>query len=221
MTQVVMLVEDEPHTRERLERLVRQLPEVHLGAVCANCAEARAALDAAAPDILLVDLALPDGSGLQLIHGTAQRWPQALIMVISVFGDEAHVVDAIAAGATGYLLKDCSAAEIEKAIRDLRAGGSPISPAVAGHLLRRFRPAAPGPAAESAESLSQRELDVLQHIARGRTYAETADQLGIAVNTVGTYTKQIYRKLAVSSRGKAVFEAVQRGLIAPPGSAPS
>ena len=104
-----------------------------------SCREIRAALEVSRPEVLLVDLGLPDGDGLDIIRDTARRWPDVLIMVITVFGDEARVVAAIKAGAAGYLLKDDPAVSIGAALAQLLAGGSPISPAIARHLIRHFR----------------------------------------------------------------------------------
>ncbi|MGQ0654753.1 MAG: response regulator transcription factor, partial [Betaproteobacteria bacterium] len=143
--------------------------------------------------------------------------PQARSMVITVFGDESHVVEAIRAGATVYLLKDASDEEIRRSITALLAGGSPISPAVASYLLKNMRPApAAKPAAKLVEELSEREIEVLQLVADGCSYAEIAKQLFISLNTVGTHISHIYAKLAVNSRGKAVREASELGLLARP-----
>jgi DNA-binding NarL/FixJ family response regulator len=176
------------------------------------------------PQVLLVDLQLPDGSGVDLIRAARRIAPQAESMVISVFGDEAHVVTAIEAGATGYLLKDASAEEIAMAITRLLAGEAPISSAIARHLLRRFRALpsqAPGTAAAAASAaplarptpLTPRESEVLALIAKGLSYQRIADTLAMSPNTVTSHIKQIYRKLAVNSRGEAVFEAQQMGLL--------
>jgi DNA-binding NarL/FixJ family response regulator len=184
--------------------------------------EARAQLARAAPDVLLTDLGLPDGHGTELIRETRSAHPHTRIMVITVFGDESNVVEAIRAGASGYLLKDASEREIGRSIMDLIAGGSPISPAVARYLLKLWQPApvTPRPAAKIVEELSGREIEVLQLIADGCSYAEIGQKLFISINTVGTHIKHIYDKLAVSSRGKAVREASLMGLLArpPPGS---
>jgi DNA-binding NarL/FixJ family response regulator len=169
----------------------------------------------APPDVLLADLQLPDGSGIDVIRWLRQHAPAAEAMVISVFGDESHVVAAIEAGATGYLLKDASAEEIADGIRRLIEGESPISSAIARHLLRRFQPA-PAAVSERVSPLTQREGEVLQLIAKGLSYQRIADTLTMSPHTVTTHIKQIYRKLAVNSRGEAVFEAMQLGLLAPP-----
>ncbi|MBL8323428.1 MAG: response regulator transcription factor [Rubrivivax sp.] len=219
----VLLLEDDPATRERLAGIVRGSPGLELAAAFGDLKSALAWLAAhEPPQVLLVDLQLPDGSGIDLIRAARRIAPAAEAMVISVFGDEAHVVTAIEAGATGYLLKDASGEEIAMAIARLLAGEAPISSAIARHLLRRFRAApAPVPAAPPAASpLTPRETEVLQLIAKGLSYQRIAAALGMSPNTVTTHIKQIYRKLAVNSRGEAVFEAAQMGLLPPLGAAP-
>lgn len=219
----VLLLEDDPATRERLAGIVAASPGLELAAAFG---ELRGALAWLAmhepPQVLLVDLQLPDGSGVDLIRAARRIAPQAEAMVISVFGDEAHVVTAIEAGATGYLLKDASAEEIGQAITRLLAGEAPISSAIARHLLRRFRAAsavASAPALAEASPLTPREGEVLALIAKGLSYQRIAETLGMSPHTVTSHIKQIYRKLAVNSRGEAVFEAQQLGLL--PGAARS
>lgn len=210
----VLLLEDDPATRERLAGIVQASPGLALAGAFGDLKSALAWLAAHEPPrVLLVDLQLPDGNGVDLIRAAQRLAPQAEAMVISVFGDEAHVVAAIEAGATGYLLKDASADEIAQAITRLLAGEAPISSAIARHLLRRFRatPAAPAPAA--ASPLTAREGEVLQLIAKGLSYQRIAEALAMSPHTVTTHIKQIYRKLAVNSRGEAVFEAQQLGLL--------
>jgi DNA-binding NarL/FixJ family response regulator len=136
--------------------------------------------------------------------------------VITVFGDEAHVVAAIEAGALGYLLKDASADSIGRAIDEMLAGGSPMSPPVARYLLQHFaRNAEPAPAERSEEtaSLSAREREVLTYIVKGFSYAEIARLLTLSTHTVATHVRRIYGKLEVHSRGEAVYEALATGLV--------
>jgi DNA-binding NarL/FixJ family response regulator len=212
----VVLLEDDPVTRDRLAGIVGQAPGLVLLAALADLRSAQAWLAAhASPTVLLVDLQLPDGSGIDLIRHMRRVAPKTESMVISVFGDEPHVVGAIQAGATGYLLKDASADEITQAIHRLVAGESPISSAIARHLLRRFQPAPPSGPAEGAPALTPREREVLQLIAKGLSYQRIADALVMSPHTVTTHIKQIYRKLEVNSRGEAVFEAQQLGLLPP------
>ena len=232
----VLLVEDEPVFAERFAAIVRSDAEFELIGVAPNCAAARAILRYTAPDILLADLGLPDGSGIDIIRETAQRYPQCDIMVVTVFGDEDHVLASIEAGAAGYVLKDSIPEEFLGLLRQLRAGGSPITPVIARKLLSRFKspastgsPGSPGASAPSGTSiastaavvpkpavpniLSPRETEVLTYIAKGFSFNEIAELLGMSAHTVTTHVKRIYQKLAVHSRGEAVYEATQMGLL--------
>ena len=221
MVTTVMLVEDDPAFLARFCGIVAAAPELRLMAAVGDLAAARQLLATQAPDVLLTDLGLPDGSGIDLIRETARAHPGTDIMVISVFGDEEHVVASIEAGATGYVLKDSLPEEFVALIRELRAGGSPISPLIARKLLRTFRTAQPalaptpaGAAAAAAEAgLTPREAEVLGMVAKGFSFAEVARLLQMSPHTVTAHVKKIYQKLAVHSRGEAVYEASRMGLL--------
>jgi len=203
--------------RERLEGIVAEHPGFELVAAVGTCREARAALAGArGVDVVLVDLGLPDGDGVALIRDIRLRARPPEVMAISVFGDEDHVVAALEAGATGYLLKDAAPVDVGRAIVDLLDGGSPISPAIARHLLQRFHPAADPVAAQppgGMPALTAREHEVLEVLAKGFTFEEASEILGISFHTVAGHVKHIYSKLAVSSRSEAVYEATQLGLL--------
>ncbi len=209
----VLIVEDDPLARRRIARRVAQSVDMEIVGAVGAIAEARELLAAQTVDILLVDLELEDGHGSELIHELYQAGAPTLILVVSVFGDEESVIGAIEAGARGYLLKDDSADHIAQALAQLVAGGSPISPGIARHLIARFHTE---PQAPDLQPLSERELEVLNLAARGFTYAESAELLGVSVNTVSSYTRRIYTKLAVHSRSEAVFEAQRMGLMREP-----
>ncbi len=213
----VLLVEDDPHTRERLARSVREHAELALVGQAENCAQALALMHQHHPDAMLVDLGLPDGHGTDLIRAAEKLDVAPLCMVITAFGDEKHVIDAITAGACAYVLKDASAREITQAILDMRAGGSPISAAVARYVLAHFRNGSKPADANHDEvdrpDFSERENQVLQLVAKGYSYQEIADGLDLSINTVREHIRKIYRKLAVRSRGAAVYEAQALGLI--------
>ncbi len=165
------------------------------------------------PDMLLVDLGLPDGSGLELIRHAHRSLPECDVMVITVFGDERHVLDSIEAGANGYLLKSGLSHDLMGQLRALREGGSPISPVIARRLLLRLgAPREPVPTEDSPE-LSQREVLVLQYAAKGFNYDEIAQLIGVSRHTVMTYVKRSYRKLQVNSKVEALHEARQLGLL--------
>jgi DNA-binding NarL/FixJ family response regulator len=210
----VMVVEDDPAFLTRFCRIIASDPDLELFAAARDCASARQALNSAAPDVLLTDLGLPDGSGIEIIRETSRRFPSTDTVVITVFGDEVHVLAAIEAGATGYILKDSIPEEFVGLIKELRAGGSPISPVIARQLLKRFKPAeVESPKPVESAGLSARESEVLSLIAKGFSFGEIARVLGVSPHTVTTHVKKIYQKLAVHSRGEAVYEAGKMGLI--------
>ncbi len=208
----VLLVEDDDSTRTRLSAVIDDHPDLQLIGNAANCADALRILTDTRPTVLLTDLGLPDGNGLDLIRAALENGLATEAMVITVFGDEQHVFNAIEAGATGYLLKDSNAETVATAILQLLAGGSPISPAIARHVLRKLAPIDTHPP-PSQSILTERESEVLTLLAKGCAYAEVAAALGMAPGTVTTHVKHLYRKLAVRSRGEAVFEAMQQGLL--------
>jgi DNA-binding NarL/FixJ family response regulator len=133
-------------------------------------------------------------------------------LVVTLFADQRKVIDCIEAGARGYLLKDQKLERCVEAIRDVRNGGSPISPIIARQLLQRLKPGAPSQARAPVE-LTERETHLLLILSRGFTFAECADLLKISPHTVGTHVKNIYRKLEVGSRAEAIFEASTMGLL--------
>jgi len=210
-----MIVEDESVFLNRFCQIIASDPELELFAAVRDGTSARDLLARAAPDVLLVDLGLPDMSGIEIIRETAHRYPDTDSMVVSIFADEEHVLASIEAGATGYLLKDSLPAELTDSIKQLRAGGSPISPRIARRLLKRLRgprDSMPAPLPDGP-GLSARESETLCLIAKGFSFAEIAELLQISPHTVTTYVKKIYQKLAVHSRGEAVYEATRMGLV--------
>jgi DNA-binding NarL/FixJ family response regulator len=208
----VLLVEDDAPTSQHLARAVESNPALALIGRAASVAEGLAELERAAPDVLLTDLGLPDGSGIELIQQLRRQAPRALAMVITAFGDEKTVIAAIEAGASGYLLKDGSFSEVGEALLELVGGGSPISPSIARYVLRRLQRESEAPA-EDAPRLTEREHEILSLIAKGFSFPEIAGLLSISAHTVTTHVRHIYEKLEVSSRSSAVYEAVQLGLI--------
>lgn len=220
MAHSIAVVEDDPFVRRHLARLIEERPELTVAGQAGSVAQGRALL-AEGADLYIIDLGLPDGSGLELIREAAARSPAPRILVLTVFGDETSVIEAVAAGADGYLLKDSADETLCADIVETLNGGSPISASVAAYLLRRMRrapeavvePAAVlAPGAEAA-AVTPREIELLNLLARGLSYREAAAALEISHHTVGAHVKAIYRKLAVNSRSEAVFEAVQNGLI--------
>ncbi|WP_029891367.1 response regulator transcription factor [Polycyclovorans algicola] len=208
----LMVVEDDPQMQSRFQRAFEASSAVAVVAWAATAADALALLDETTPDVLLVDLGLPDASGITVIRRAKTLHPCCEIMVVSVFGDQRNVLASIEAGASGYLLKDDTADDFVERIIELRDGGSPITPIIARQLLVRLQPPTPGPE-DPTTSLSDREREVLNLLAKGFAYQEIAELLGISTHTVRTYVRRLYEKLQVTSRGQAVFEAQRMHLL--------
>lgn len=207
----ILCVEDDEPTRRRIVDALRRDPAFSV-AEAGRLSEARAIMAEAPPDVLVTDLQLPDGHGTELIRELRSRSDKIEILVISVLSDERSVVAAIAAGASGYVLKDALPEDVTATVKAVLEGHSPLSPGIARFILRRVQPKQEQPLPD-APHLTKREIDILWGIAKGFTYNDIADSLGISRKTVPNYIKSIYRKLEVSSRGEAVFEAVQHRLI--------
>jgi len=213
----ILLLEDDPPVRERLAGIIRNWAGGCLVADCATLAAATEAIRTSAIDLLITDLKLPDGHGVQAIRFLRASQPNAEAMVISALTDDQTVIEAIEAGATGYLLKDSDPINVIDAISELLAGGSPISSTIARTIVRRLgggRTAGEAPRDDSGgQQLTPREMDILWGIAKGFTYGELADRLQISKQTVPVHIKSIYRKLQANNRSEAVYEASRRGLI--------
>ena len=201
----ILIVEDDPATLGWLLAELGAVAGVQASG-CASVAEARRWLEQHTPHIVLTDLGLPDGSGIEVIGLALRLHPQCEVLVISIFGDDIHVLSAIEAGASGYLLKDSSLEHLGEQLQHLRDGGSPLSPQIARTLIRRQRPRPAPQGDDGLGMLTERELEVLTFIAKGFSYQEGAAMLGVSANTVRTHVKRIYQKLAVNSRTEAVYE---------------
>lgn len=223
----VALIEDDARFSAAFVQALSGAPDMRAAGSAATLRDGLALLQRSDPaDILVVDLGLPDGSGIDAIRAARAAWPRCEVMVATVFGDEAHVLQSIAAGATGYLLKDSSAADIVSELRSLHLGGSPMSPLIARQVLMRLRTPAPEAPARTTPvapalpaggpvpaALSPREYQVLTDIMKGFSHDEIAQRLGVSRHTLLTYVRRIYVKLDVHSKVEAINAARTRGLI--------
>ena len=207
----IMIVEDCPAVLKRLSQTVTESQHFMLKAACSNFSSAEKILEFDPPDILLTDLDLPDGNGMDLIRKIREQGLDTQAMVISVFGDEGHVLEAIANGALGYLHKDDDSFKIKDAILMLIEGGSPVTPSLARYVLRRFQPQ--DDAFELLEKLTKRERDILTKSSKGYKMKEIADMEELSYHTIATHLKNVYRKLSVNSKAEAIFEARRMNLI--------
>jgi|JI7StandDraft_1071085.scaffolds.fasta_scaffold96320_1 DNA-binding NarL/FixJ family response regulator len=220
----VILVEDEPATLDHLIQVMQSSPALQLLGVASTVQDAYSLLFMTQPKVALIDLGLPDSSGIEIIRWLSKNKPETEPLVITTFGDEDHVVRSLEAGATGYLLKDYSNDELIGHIVEVANGGSPISPLVARQLLFRIQNSRTTQAdtlpsrttyksLPNATRITDRELMVIQQVAKGFTAQEIAAQMGISTHTVSTHVKRIYKKLHVHSRSEAVYEASLLGLL--------
>ncbi|GGE07826.1 two component transcriptional regulator, LuxR family [Gemmobacter megaterium] len=209
----VLIVEDVAETRRWLGGIVhRAFPEAQL--VEASTLRMAQGLLRESFDLALIDLGLPDGSGLDVLRALRNQQSGALCVVTTAMGDDASIVAALSSGADGYLLKEQPAEVLSRQLLQLAIGVPALSPAVARRIMEHFR--LTGPAAPPDTGLTQRETEVLGLIGRGMRNVEVAAELGLAETTVAGYIKAIYRKLGISSRAEASWHATRMGLGARP-----
>lgn len=216
----VLIIEDQADTRAWLVQMVASTFHDARIAETSSCAATFAWLKAngsgmadSDTSVALIDLGLPDGSGIDIIRELNLHYPAVLRIVTTIYDDDRHLFEAIAAGAQGYLLKDHHPDTMVQYLHRIEAGEPPLSPAIAQRMLQHFarlQPQAPDP--EESGALTPREVDVLRLLGRGLRVAEAARVLGITPHTVAGYVKTLYRKLNISSRAEAGIEATRRGL---------
>ena len=204
----LLIVDDHPVVRDGLSSMFARDPGFEVLAEAADGAEAARLAHTLRPDVILMDLRMPGMDGLTAITELAKRGSAAHVLVLTTYDTDSHVLPAIEAGATGYLLKDAPRAELLRAVRAAARGEAVLSPSVTARLMSRFRAPGAGP-------LSQRELEVLELVAAGTTNREAAARLFITEATVKTHLLNIYAKLGVGDRAAAVAEAFNRGLLTP------
>lgn len=203
----VAIVEDHPSTRGLWTSLIGKADGFEFTRAFGDAETAIANLPAVAPDVVLVDINLPGASGMECVRQLKPRMAGTQFMMITVYEDVDHVFQALEAGATGYLLKSTSASEILDAIREVHAGGSPMAGNIARKVVQSFH-SKDAPASDEA-TLTPREREVLELLAKGDLYKEIADTLGISLPTVSTHIRKIYEKLHVRSRAQAVARFIR------------
>lgn len=215
----ISLIEDCPIVLKRFVDILQRSNVFSLGFSCSTVKLGLENLLSTPSDVLLLDLGLPDGNGVEVIEFIEKQALSTKVIVITVFNDEKHILDAISAGAMGYLLKDEEFQEIETSITQMLNGGSPISPSIARHLLKKFQCSSLLSRAKSIKQnkkkvkLTRREVEILQKISKGFTCKEIAEIENLSYHTVATHVRNIYKKLSVNSRAEAIFEAYNIGLL--------
>ncbi|MBN1209255.1 MAG: response regulator transcription factor [Myxococcaceae bacterium] len=236
----VFVVEDQTKILKNQLRLLEGHPDIEIIGTALSGEAALEEVPKVMPDVLLLDLGLPRMSGIDVTRAVKASYPKVEILIFTIFDEEDKVLEAVKAGASGYLLKGAPVDKIIEAIKEVRAGGTVIQPNLARRLLRHFRvdpdsapvpteplpaaaaPPSPAPPPEAAEAssdgpmlkpLSDREREILQLIAKGVSNSEAARLLNLSKATIRTHLEHIYRKLEVTNRVEAVTEGIRKGLI--------
>lgn len=204
----ILLVDDHPVVREGLRGMLAAEEDLTVVAEAGGAAEAVAAVRAHEPDVVLMDLRMPGGDGVEATARVLAQRPAARVVVLTTYETDSDILRAVEAGAAGYLLKDASRADLAQAIRAAARGETVLAPSVAAKLVSRMR---------SPVELSRREIEVLRLVARGRTNAEIGRELLISEATVKTHLLRTFGKLEVSDRTAAVTAALERGILPAPG----
>jgi DNA-binding NarL/FixJ family response regulator len=207
----VLIVEDMAESRQWLGAIAAEAFPGCLVAYACSVSTALAAIRRHAPDVCLIDLGLPDGSGLDVLRHLKAASPDALCVITTVMGDDANIVAALSLGANGYLLKEQPANLIARQLSQLADGVPALSPSIARRIMEHFRRT--GPSINEETGLTVREREVLAFISRGLRNRDVAQQLGVAEGTVASHLKTIYRKLGISSRAEASWHATRMGLM--------
>ncbi len=207
------LIEDQAPIRETLREYLCAQPEFRCVVVAGSVEEFLAAVPGAAvpPQLILSDIGLPGRSGIEGLPLIQAQLPEAQVLMLSVYADAERVYQALCAGAVGYLLKDTPLAQLKEHLLQVAAGGSPMSPGVARHVVRAFQRLVqrPAPAAVS-EPLTPRELEIVRGIEDGLSYKLIAERLYISLDTVRNHIRSVYRKLQVNSKGELLAQALRR-----------
>ena len=200
----VAIVEDNADFRATLARYLDDAPGHRCVCACSTSEEALQKIPRLVPDVVLMDIHLPNMSGVDCTRHLKQLCPSLQILILTVYEDNERVFGALKAGASGYLLKRSDPADILHAIQEVKQGGAPMSSQIARRVVQSFRETANGTLKD--QKLSQREEEILQHLSKGYSTKEIADRLSVSVNTVRTHLQHIYEKLHVRSRTEAVVK---------------
>ena len=200
----VAIVEDDFKTRENLQTMLREAPGYQCVGAFSSGEAALEGLPKLRPEVVLMDINLPKMSGVECARQLKLLRPESLIVMLTVYDDSDRIFHALQMGASGYLLKRSPVDEILRAIQDVKKGGAPMSNYIARKVVQSFQ--RQGPSDKPAENLSKRETEVLGYVAQGYTNKEVAEALGLSVETIHAYLKNIYSKLHVRSRTEAVMK---------------
>ena len=208
MNITVSIVEDNDQLRGTLARVISRAPGFQCLAQYANAEVALEAIPKERPNVVLMDINLPEMNGVECARRLKQLAPEIQVVMLTAYEDTENIFNSLAAGASGYLLKRTTSADLLTAIRDVHKGGSPMTTHIARKVVQSFQKAGASP--QQTENLSPREQEVLDCLSHGFLYKEIAEKLGISYETVHTYIRRIYEKLQVRTRTEAVAKFLRR-----------
>jgi len=208
MAITVSIVEDSDQLRGTLARVLNRAEGFRCLSQYPSAEAALEGIPKDRPNVVLMDINLPGMNGVECVQKLKQIVPETLVVMLTVYEDTENIFNALAAGASGYLLKRTTSAELLAAIQDVQKGGSPMTTHIARKVVQSFQKA--GPSTQATENLSQREQEVLDCLSQGFLYKEIAEKLGISYETVHTYIRRIYEKLQVRTRTEAVAKFLRR-----------
>lgn len=209
----VIVFDDHPAIRDNIELLVDAEPDMICVGTFPDCRDLERKIEKSEPDVIVMDIQMPGMNGIEGVKLIRGKFPAMRILMQTVFEDEQRIFDSICAGANGYILKKSSAEEIIKAIRDVHAGGSAMTPTVAGKVLEKVKGSFGTVSNPDDISLSEREHEILMLLSKGKSYKMIADELKISFHTVDSHLRKVYEKLHVHSMTEALDQARKRRLI--------
>jgi DNA-binding NarL/FixJ family response regulator len=207
----VAIVEDQREIRDGLRELIDGAEGFRCSAAFGSLEQVLPGIGTELPQVVLVDLGLPGRSGIEGIRLLKERYPELVLVVLTVFEDDRRIFEAICAGASGYLLKKTPAPRLIQGIRDAAAGGAPMSPEIAARVIALFRGAAP--AFPEHHDLTPHEVRVLKMLVDGHNYKTAAVELSVSVNTISFHMRRIYEKLHVHTKSEAVAKALRNRIV--------
>ena len=207
----VSIIEDQREIREGLKFLISSTAGFRCNGTYASAEDALARIAASLPDLLLIDIGLPGMDGIDAARILKERYPEMLIVALTVYDDDDRIFDSLCAGASGYLLKKTPPARLIESLKDAMDGGAPMSPEVASRVIKIFKDIRPPERADY--HLTPHEVRLLKLLVEGHSYKTAAAELGSSVNTIGFHMRSIYRKLQVHSKSEAVVKAMRQRLV--------
>ena len=207
----VAIVEDQRAIREGLAWLIDNTPGYHCVGSFASMEAALAQISKAMPDVVLMDIGLPGMNGIEGVRELKQRYPAILVLMLTVYDDDARIFEAMCAGACGYLLKKTPPARLLESIQEVVEGGAPMSPSIARRIVTLFSQIAPP--AHADYHLTPHETRLLKMLVEGHSYKTAAAELGLSINTVSFHMRNVYDKLQVHSKSEAVAKALRERLV--------